>query len=268
MSANHSAIESAFHPATRAGATPPGAFLSVVTFGALWGITEATLGYLLHLGGRVLGIPGLAGFLMFPIAAFFMYQAYRASGRPEAPLMASAVAAASKAASVALPTVSWLFVVNPSIAILAEGLALTLFLVVFPSVARTIDRSAPSVTSVASVAGGALGAAIFWRLLFLLAVLVLPVQKGILMKGPGALRSFVGVESLVNGMVIATAWLMSRRAREGHAAEGRAVKTWADRGSGNGRPDRKWLTAVAGRPLTAALLLAAAPATQMVMAAF
>ena len=37
-------------------------------WGALWGIAEATLGYLAHL---ISLIPGIAGFIMFPIGFYF-----------------------------------------------------------------------------------------------------------------------------------------------------------------------------------------------------
>ncbi len=252
MSANY--IDTGTDAAYRRSQTGSRALFATVSFGALWGITEATLGYLLHLGGRFLGLPGLAGFVMFPVAVFFMYKAYGASGRPEAAIGAAAIAAMSKTASVALPAVSWLFVVNPSIAILAEGLAFALLLSLFPALFRPTNRSTLSVSAVASVGGAALGVAVLWRLLFLLAVVLLPVQKGILMKGPGPLRSFVGIESVVNGMVIVAAWMVSRRAAEG--------RSYPDRPRSPG-----WLKAAAGRPLTAAFLLAAAPAAQMVMAA-
>jgi hypothetical protein len=57
---------------------------------------------------------------------------------------------------------------------------------------------------------------IAWRGLFLLAVVLLPVQKGILMKGTTALLTFVFVDSLVNGLLIGGAlWsgLDTRRLR-------------------------------------------------------
>ena len=45
-------------------------FLSVLFWGAMWGIGEATIGNLIHLGS--IALPGLPGFVMFPVAFYFM----------------------------------------------------------------------------------------------------------------------------------------------------------------------------------------------------
>ena len=47
----------------------------IVFFGALWGITEATLGFLLHFLP-----PTIAGIVMFPIAVLILVKAYKATG--------------------------------------------------------------------------------------------------------------------------------------------------------------------------------------------
>ena len=95
---------------------------AAVFFGGCWGAAEATLGFLLHLLGRVVPAAGLAGLVLFPVGVFFMLQAWRRTGRAAAVLAAAGTAAALKLSSAALPGVGWLFAANPALAILAEGL--------------------------------------------------------------------------------------------------------------------------------------------------
>jgi hypothetical protein len=163
---------------------------NVLFYGAAWGVVEATLGYLLHLLRRVTPLPGLTGYILFPIGFFLMLAAFRATGRPIVPVLVATVAAGVKLAGVALPQVQWIFVGNPAISIVLEGLVVSAAAAVF-----RFDRS-PAAIPVA------VGISVLWRGLFLLAVLVLPVQKGILMKGTAALLSFTLIDSAVNGLLI------------------------------------------------------------------
>lgn len=163
---------------------------TALVYGAAWGFVEATLGYLLHLLRRVTPLPGLTAYILFPIGFFLMMGAYRATGRSVAVLMVAAVAAVVKITSVALPSVQWLFVGNPAISILAEGLLVFAGVTLF-----SFDRNWTAIPKATATAIG-------WRALFLLAVFLLPVQKGILMKGASALITFVFVDSLINGVLI------------------------------------------------------------------
>lgn len=163
---------------------------TVLVYAAAWGFVEATLGYLLHLLRRLTPLPGLTAYILFPIGFFLMLAAYRASGKTWSILAVAAVTAAIKVTSGFLPSVDWIFVGNPAISILAEGL------IVFG--AASIVRFGADWTALPK----ATAVSIAWRALFLLAVVLLPVQKGILMKGTTALLTFVFVDSLVNGLVI------------------------------------------------------------------
>ena len=53
-------------------------FWLILFWGSMWGLTEATAGFFLHLWAVVL--PGLPGFLMFPIAFYFMFKYIRPRG--------------------------------------------------------------------------------------------------------------------------------------------------------------------------------------------
>ena len=164
---------------------------NILLYGAVWGIVEATLGYALHLLGRVVPVVGLAGFVLFPVGLLIMLAATRATGLALAPLGVSVVAAATKAASVAAPGVTPIFVINPSLAILAEGAIVSAGVVLF-----AFSRPVPTFA-------GTLAMSIGWRVLFLTLLAVLPVRAGILMKGTTALLYFLIVESAVNAILVA-----------------------------------------------------------------
>jgi hypothetical protein len=174
---------------------------TIVGFGALWGLVESSLGYALHLASRLVPGIGLAGLVMYPIAFALMYGAYRTTGNIFAPLLMSVIAAGIKMSSAILPTVPLLFVTNPALAILAEGAVVTLV------VALTRGRTALTL-------GGAAIGAFAWRALFLGLVFVLPVRKGILMKGPEALMTFLLIEAAVNAGVIGVGLWFASRSRD------------------------------------------------------
>jgi hypothetical protein len=93
--------------------------LPVVLFwGALWGLSEATLGHLLH----IVRIPGLAGFVMFPVGIFFMLKAYHDSSHLRMILLTASVAATIKLSDLLIPGALVLDVLRPALAILAESL--------------------------------------------------------------------------------------------------------------------------------------------------
>ncbi|HRY13807.1 MAG TPA: hypothetical protein P5309_09560 [Syntrophomonadaceae bacterium] len=165
---------------------------TIVVFGALWGLCEATLGYLVHMSAISLIFPGLGGFIMFPIGFYFMYQAYRQTGsRGSSIMMVSFLAASIKLIDFLVPGHILATVIMPALSIVLEGL------VVFLALRVRQNRTAITWASVIAVCSS-------WRLLFLLACLSLgPII------GPSALLSninmfirFVFVESMVNALLI------------------------------------------------------------------
>ncbi len=105
-------------------------FLNLVLFyGGLWGLAEATLGYLLHF------LPtGVAGMIMFPVAFYFMSNLYKTTGMQSAVLMAGCVAAGIKLTGLAIPLQPPMSVINPAVSILLESL------VIFAFVKSTANR--------------------------------------------------------------------------------------------------------------------------------
>ena len=93
-------------------------------WGSLWGLAEATLGHVLH----QIPIPGIAGYVMFPIGAFFMVQAFNHSGKLSAIPLTALMAAHIKLIDLILPARSPFVVINPVVAILCESLVIVLFL--------------------------------------------------------------------------------------------------------------------------------------------
>jgi hypothetical protein len=108
--------------------------ITVLFWGSLWGLAEATLGHILHM----LRIPGLAGFVMFPAGVFFMLKAYKALSKLSVILSTSLVAATIKLSNILFPGTTSLEVLRPAIAIICESLAL--FVLIF-SIQIIIDKT-------------------------------------------------------------------------------------------------------------------------------
>lgn len=88
---------------------------SVVFWGSIWGLAEATLGYLLHL------MPGMiSGALMFPIGLFCMTKATH-EGQDSDVFGVALIAATIKAINLFFPHLSPLSTIHPMIAILLQS---------------------------------------------------------------------------------------------------------------------------------------------------
>ncbi|HOP57454.1 MAG TPA: hypothetical protein PLH02_04145 [Bacillota bacterium] len=89
----------------------------ILMFGSVWGILEASLGYVLHL------LPALiAGSVMFPIASVILLWAYKSSQKKSDLVWIGFVAALIKGIDFFLPNLSYFKVMNPMIAIVFETL--------------------------------------------------------------------------------------------------------------------------------------------------
>lgn len=122
----------------------------IVFFGAIWGIVEATLGYVLHL------LPGfLAGSLMFPFVMVILYKAYKSTGSKKAIIYVAIIAMMIKATNLFLPFMIPAKTINPMVSMLLESL---LVLAVMP----LLDNE-----NVFAKFGGILVASIGWRFAFI-----------------------------------------------------------------------------------------------------
>jgi len=93
-------------------------------WGSLWGISEASLGHLLHL----VGFPGLAGIVMFPLGLFFMTKAFIISGKRQVILYTALIASSVKLIDLFFPITTPFTVINPALAMVSESLVVMLFL--------------------------------------------------------------------------------------------------------------------------------------------
>ena len=123
----------------------------ILFFGAIWGILEATLGYVLHL------LPALiAGSVMFPLVMFILYRAYKAIGSRTGVLFVGAVAIMIKATNLFLPFLFPAKTINPMVAMFIQSLLVFLVLPMLDNEKVTVKISAFAIGSFS------------WRILMLL----------------------------------------------------------------------------------------------------
>lgn len=182
-----------------------GTISAVIFWGALWGLTEATAGHLLHVTGL-----GIGWLFWFPAAFYFMNRVYRMTDNPGAILSASFVAAAIKLVDLLAP-VRLDYVFNPAVSIILEGLAVFALFGLRAARGETRKIGAPAVLLLS----------MGWRVLYLVYVLFLPADLIGISPWGGAVSflRFFFLESLANSLVIAaylkaaSAWRLREKAR-------------------------------------------------------
>lgn len=91
--------------------------MTILFYGALWGLLEATIGHVLHF------IPAtIAGSVMFPIAVVILINAYMTLQSKRDMMIIGAIAAAIKSVNFLLPALSIYKTINPMISIMFEAL--------------------------------------------------------------------------------------------------------------------------------------------------
>lgn len=165
-------------------------FFQILYWGSLWGITEATLGHVLHL----LRVPGLAGFFMFPIGLFFMIRALKTSGKPASVPAVAAIAASLKLVDLVLPGTHLFQAVNPALAILAESLAFLLIIQIIKNPDNLLlSRNLFSIT-------------FGWRIIYgffqISIASIFSETTGFLHLGNAAILRFLLFDSMVNFLLI------------------------------------------------------------------
>ncbi len=101
-------------------------FFKIIFFGSLWGITEATLGHLLHITPLLNSFKWLPASILFPIGIFFMEKGYNKTQKISSVFFIALTASLIKMIDVFI-TPNILIVINPTIAILSEGAVFFLF---------------------------------------------------------------------------------------------------------------------------------------------
>jgi hypothetical protein len=158
-------------------------------WGSLWGIAEASLGHLLHL----VGFPGLAGIVMFPLGLFFMTKAFIISGKKRVIFFTALIAGSLKLTDLFFPVSTPFVVLNPALAIVFESLVVMLFL---PGKSWIEGRMR---------LGRLLGMAVSWRVLYAVFVLGLsfffPVNNFLNLGLSHAVNFFL-LESAASGLLL------------------------------------------------------------------
>jgi len=165
---------------------------AAVFWGSVWGLWEATAGYVFH----SFRVPGIAGLVMFPAGFYLMSRAFATSGRPAVIFLTACTAAMVKLADLFLPGADVFSIINPAQAILLESLAV---MGIFSFLKKT-ERVSLSASVLASVS---------WRpayaLLGLLAARFFPVRNLFEAGGP-ALAGFLLRDGVLDGFLIYLLW--------------------------------------------------------------
>lgn len=160
----------------------------VIFFGAVWGITEATIGYLLHFLP-----PTLAGLIMFPIAVFILVKTYKATGLKSAMIYVGIIAAGIKAIDFVLPGIMVFKTINPMISIVLESL---LVAAVYPLISQTDWKL--------KLAGG-VAASLGWRacyIIYMTGQFIITGFASNYIASPAAVINFILLNGVVSGLLV------------------------------------------------------------------
>jgi len=160
----------------------------IIFFGAIWGITEATIGFLLHFLP-----PTIAGLVMFPVAAFILVKAYKATGSRASMIYVGLIAAGIKAVNFLIPGMMPFKIINPMVSIVMESL---LVAAVYPLFSKA---------SWNSKLAGAVIASVGWRTGYILYMAVQFIITGFISKyiaTPVDIINFVVLNGLASGLLV------------------------------------------------------------------
>lgn len=163
----------------------------ILFWGALWGIAESTLGYVLHIFS--IALPGLPGLLMFPIAFIFMHQVYESTRNPVSIIQTAVIAALIKLTDLFFGGLIPIYVINPALSLLMEGFAVAL-------VFQYISKKQHIVQL-----GHCISMGLIWRSIFLGYMLVLSrlnLPAGLVTSGWTVALRFLVFESFMNALLI------------------------------------------------------------------
>ena len=165
--------------------------IQIIYWGSLWGIAEATLGYVLHMAA--IQLPGVPGFVMFPVAFYFMRKSYLAIGKADSVFQVALVAALIKCCDFLISGNIPIRILNPALSILLEGLTVAAVFVY-------AERRKTAVGFVSVFSMGFLWRAVFLFYLFLISLIDLPAA--LVTDGLQFSLRFLFLESLVNAILM------------------------------------------------------------------
>ncbi len=168
-------------------------FFTILVWGSLWGIFEATVGYLLHL------LPvSLSWLILYPAAGFFMAGVHRKTGRISSVVLVATLCASIKMLNLLLPG-RIDKVINPAVSILFEGLAVAAVLFALHRLLGERLKS-PPVKALA-----ALSMNTGWRLLFIVYLFFLVpdwMQEVSVISAVGKFIPFFVTQNLLSSLLL------------------------------------------------------------------
>ncbi len=165
--------------------------MSILIIGALWGMAEATVGYLAHIVS-FFTFCGISGMVMSAIAVYFMRMAVKTTKKVSSIFYVSLVAASIKLFDLFLPFLPVTKTINPAIAILAEGLSVVVAWKVFFSHKKAF--SSAMFTGIAWRVLYALGVALFNMVFY--GSFALPTSAAT------HILSFILLQGVINGIIL------------------------------------------------------------------
>lgn len=166
--------------------------LNIILFwGALWGITEATLGYVLHIFS--IPLPGLPGLLMFPVAFVFMHRVYDSTQDAMSVVQVACVAAMIKLTDLLFGGILSIYIINPALSLIIEALAVAL-------VFSRAERHKRKINFADSFTMGWIWRGMFLGYMIIISKFSLPA--GLVTSGWGVALRFWIVESFFNAFLI------------------------------------------------------------------
>jgi hypothetical protein len=163
----------------------------ILFWGALWGITEATLGYVLHIFS--IPFPGLPGLMMFPVAFVYMHKVYESTKEPVSVMHIAVVAASIKLTDLLFGGLMTIYVVNPALSLMIEALTVTVFF-------QLVKNNQRNIYFLEVFAMGWIWRAIFLGYMVILSIFSLPA--GLVTSGWGIALRFWMLESFYNAILI------------------------------------------------------------------
>ncbi|MBU0996530.1 MAG: hypothetical protein KKE16_00630 [Firmicutes bacterium] len=162
---------------------------TILFLGAIWGLLEATLGYVLHF------LPALiSGSILFPIATLVMLRTYQVTNSKKSVFGVAVTASLIKSVNLLMPNLSVWKVINPMISILVEALLVVAVLGVLSS-----NKVLPKIIALPLVS-------ITWRAIFLGALAIQYTTGAMAVASPliastSSIVDFAIVSGLLSGAI-------------------------------------------------------------------
>lgn len=171
---------------------------TIIFWGSLWGLVEATVGHVLHI------IPFKIGWMMwFPIAFYFMNKVHTITNMKGSVMYAALLAALIKLIDLFAP-IRIDYVINPAISIIFEGLAIFITLGLFEKY-NIFNNKVYAIVINSS-----------WRLMYIIYVLFLPsfLRDISPISGLQPFIKFFFIENLVTSLIVFAYIQLSKQYKE------------------------------------------------------